>query len=55
MEVRIDEGRREQLPLGIDDDGRLGVELRLDGDDGAVRDTDVEARAAVGQGRVPGR
>src|SRR5260221_14267023 len=49
MEMRVDERRRHQPPVGLDLAGGAGCEPPLQRDDAAVANADIEARAAVRQ------
>jgi hypothetical protein len=52
VEMGIDEGRRDQIALGVDGARGLGRDAALDRGNAAVRHGDVEAAAAVRQGGV---
>ena len=52
VEMAVDERRRDQPPLRLDDDARLGGDCGLDRDDAAVARGDVDSAAAVGQVRA---
>ncbi len=49
VEMRVDEGRRHQPAAGVDLVICLRRQARLDRDDAAVLDADIDAGAAVGQ------
>ena len=52
VEMDVDERRRHEIAGGINDARSLGRDAALDRRDAPVGDRDIEAGAAVGQGRV---
>ena len=52
VEMRIDEGRADQLARRVDGRGGFAVDARFDGGDAPVADSDIAALAPVGQGGV---